>query len=113
MKATAAGASAAAARKNFIGPSLDGVLGVHELRRDGPWRSGPLDDILALGLPHSLEVKVEHAAGLLGLGDITSACNVLGAFQQEGVMQTGHQLDPALAAVVLPAVQRIGELAGC
>jgi len=25
-----------------------------------------LDDILALGLPHSLEVKLEHAAGLLG-----------------------------------------------
>ena len=72
-----------------------------------------LDDILALGLPHSLEVKLEHAAGLLDAGDITSACNVLGAFQQEGVMQTGHQLDPVLAAVVLPAVQRIGELAGC
>jgi hypothetical protein len=72
-----------------------------------------LEDFLGLGLPHSLEVKLEHAAGLLGAGDIATACNVLGAFQSEGTMQTGHQLDPALAAVVLPAVQRIGELAGC
>ena len=72
-----------------------------------------LEDFLGLGLPHSLEVKLEQAAGLLARGDIATACNVLDAFQHEGVMQTGHQLDPALAAVVLPAVQRIGELAGC
>jgi hypothetical protein len=72
-----------------------------------------LEDFLGLGLPHSLEVKLEHAAGLLAAGDIATACNVLGAFQHDGVVQTGHQLDPALAAVVLPAVQRIGELAGC
>jgi hypothetical protein len=50
---------------------------------------------------------------LLAAGDLTTACSALAAFQQEGVMQTGHQLDPALAAVVLPAAQRIGELAGC
>jgi len=72
-----------------------------------------LDDFLGVGLPHSLEVKLEHASDLLAAGYIATACNILGAFQQEGRMQTGHQLDPALAAVVLPAVQKIGELAGC
>ena len=72
-----------------------------------------LEDFLGLGLPHSLEVKLVHASGLLAAGDIATACNVLGAFQHEGTVQTGHQLDPALAALVLPAVQRIGELAGC
>lgn len=72
-----------------------------------------LDELLGLGLPHSLEVKLEHAADLLTAGDVATACNVLGAFQQEAQMQTGHQLAPALAARVLPAVQRIGELAGC
>jgi hypothetical protein len=72
-----------------------------------------LDDLLGLGLPHSLEVKLEHAGELLDSGDVAAACNVLAAFEQEGQMQTGHQLDPALAEQVLPAVQRIGELAGC
>jgi hypothetical protein len=74
---------------------------------------GQLDELLGLGLPHSLEVKLEHAADLLAVGDITTACNVLGAFQQEALVQTGRQLAPTLAAQVVPAVQRIGELAGC
>jgi hypothetical protein len=74
---------------------------------------GQLDELLGLGLPHSLQVKLEHAASLLAAGDVATACNVLGAFQQEGRVQAGHQLAPALAAVALPAVQRIGELAGC
>jgi hypothetical protein len=72
-----------------------------------------LDELLGLGLPQSLQVKLEHAAELLDAGDLSNACSVLGAFQQEGRMQTGHQLAPALAVRVLPAVQRIGELAGC
>jgi hypothetical protein len=72
-----------------------------------------LDDLLGLGLPHSLEVKLAHAGDLLAAGDIATACNVLNAFQQEARSQTGHQLAPTLAAQVLPAVQRIGELAGC
>jgi hypothetical protein len=72
-----------------------------------------LDDLLDLGLPHSLEVKLVHAGDLLTEGDIATACNVFSAFQQEAGVQTGHQLAPALAARVVPAVQRIGELAGC
>jgi hypothetical protein len=72
-----------------------------------------LDELLGLGLPHSLEVKLAQAGDLLAAGDIATACNVLAAFQQEGRVQTGHQLAPALAARILPAVQRIGELAGC
>jgi hypothetical protein len=72
-----------------------------------------LDELLDLGLPHSLQVKLEHAGELLDAGDTATACNVLYAFQQEARMQTGHQLSRALAARVLPAVQRIGELAGC
>jgi hypothetical protein len=72
-----------------------------------------LDDLLGAGLPHSLEVKLANAGDLLAGGDVATACNVLGAFQQEARVQTGHQLAPALAAQVVPAVQRIGELAGC
>jgi hypothetical protein len=72
-----------------------------------------LDALLGLGLPHSLEVKLAHAGDLLAAGDTATACNVLVAFQQEGQSQTGHQLAPAVAARVLPAVQRIGEVAGC
>jgi hypothetical protein len=72
-----------------------------------------LDDLLALGLPHSLEVKLEHAGELLDEGAVAMACNLFAAFQQEARMQTGHQLAPALAELAVPAVQRIGELAGC
>jgi hypothetical protein len=72
-----------------------------------------LDDLLGLGLPHSLEVKLEHAGELLDSGDVATACNELYAFEQEARVQTGHQLSRALAARVLPAVQRLGELAGC
>jgi hypothetical protein len=74
---------------------------------------GQLDELLGLGLPHSLEVKLAHAADLLAAGDVATGCNVLGAFQEEARAQTGHQLAPALAAQVMPAVQRIGTLAGC
>jgi hypothetical protein len=58
-------------------------------------------------------VKLAHAGDLLAGGDVATACNVLVAFQQEARVQTGHLLAPALAARVLPAVQWIGELAGC
>jgi hypothetical protein len=72
-----------------------------------------VDDLLGLGLPHSLEVKLEHAGELLDEGDVATACSVFAAFEQEAAAQTGRQLAPALAELVVPAVQRIGELAGC
>ncbi len=75
--------------------------------------SSQLGELLGLGLPNSLEMKLEHAADLLATGDVATACNELGAFQREGRAQTGHQLAPALAERVLPAVERIGELSGC
>jgi hypothetical protein len=78
-------------------------------------RGGPeqLTDLVALGLPQSLKVKLEHALAHLQAGRLVIACNVLRAFQREARAQAGHQLPAAQAGPVLIAVGRISTVAGC
>ena len=72
-----------------------------------------LSELLALGLPQSLAVKLEHALAHLQAGQLTPACNVLRAFQREARAQAGHQLAVAQAASVITAAGRISTVAGC
>jgi hypothetical protein len=72
-----------------------------------------LSELMAFGLPHSLEVKLEHALAHLQAGQLIQACNVLRAFQREARAQAGHQLAAAQAAPVIAAAGRIITVAGC
>jgi hypothetical protein len=72
-----------------------------------------LSDLLALGLPQSLKVKLEHALGHMHSGQLRTACNVLRAFQREAKVQAGHQLPMSQAAPLIAAVLRIYTVAGC
>jgi hypothetical protein len=72
-----------------------------------------LSDLIVLGLPNSLRVKLEHALAHLQAGQLTTACNVLRAFQREARAQAGHQLAAAQAASVAAAAARISSVAGC
>jgi hypothetical protein len=75
--------------------------------------SEQLADLLALGLPRSLQVKLEHALAHLQAGEVVTACNVLRAFQREARAQAGRQLPSSQAGPVLAAVGRIRTVAGC
>jgi hypothetical protein len=72
-----------------------------------------LADLIALGLPRSLAVKLEHAQAHLQAGQLTIACNIMRAFQREARAQAGHQLGIAQAASVVAAAARISAVAGC
>ena len=72
-----------------------------------------LGELIALGLPRSLAVKLEQAQAHLQAGQLSTACNVLRAFQREARAQAGHQLGIAQAASVAAAAARISAVAGC
>jgi hypothetical protein len=72
-----------------------------------------LSDLLALGLPQSLKVKLEHALRQMQAGQLRTACNVLRAFQREAKVQAGHQLPASQAGSVIAAAGRIWTVAGC
>jgi hypothetical protein len=72
-----------------------------------------LADLIAMGLPRSLAVKLEHAQAHLQSGRLTTACNILRAFQREARAQAGHQLGMAQAISASSAAARISAVAGC
>ena len=72
-----------------------------------------LGDLIALGLPRSLAVKLEHALGHMRAGELTQACNVMRAFQREARAQAGRQISLAQAMTVISAASRISSIAGC